>query len=47
MDKKKNKLQITFEEALRAATSSAIAEMLKNRNMEMRFADGDVREYFE
>lgn len=47
MNKTGNKLPITFEGALKAATSSAIAEMLKNRNMEMRFADGDVREYFD
>lgn len=47
MDKTENKLPITFEGALQAAASGAIAEMLKNRNMEMRFADGDVREYFD
>lgn len=47
MNKTENKLPITFEGALRAAASGAIAEMLKNRNMEMRFADGDVREYFD
>lgn len=47
MGKTENKLPITFEGALQAAASSAIAEALKNRNMEMRFADGDVREYFD
>lgn len=47
MSKTENKLPITFEEALRAATSSAIAEMLKGKNITKRSTSGNIGEYFD